>query len=137
MLSLGLELGLPLSSCVYNLGNDCKGPRSIARVLYAGEVGQGFLQDRHGSRRPCICFADRAAAGSSLSRDRYCFDLLPNLRGGTHSTPEYKACVARAADKADQLLNESYKKLQDAAVSADAKDMRQSPGVQLGYLKDA
>ena len=25
----------------------------------------------------------------------------------THSTPEYKACVARAADKADQLLNES------------------------------
>jgi uncharacterized protein YecT (DUF1311 family) len=55
----------------------------------------------------------------------------------THSTPEYKACVARAADKADQLLNESYKKLQDAAVSADAKDMRQSPDVQLGYLKDA
>src|SRR5262249_9788868 len=46
------------------------------------------------------------------------------------------ASVARAADKADQLLNESYKKLQDA-VSADAKDMRQSPDVQLGYLKDA
>lgn len=54
----------------------------------------------------------------------------------THSNPEYKACVARAADKADQLLNDSYKGLQDA-VHADAKEMGQSPDVQLGYLKDA
>lgn len=54
----------------------------------------------------------------------------------THSNPEYKACVARAADKADQLLNDSYKELQDA-VHADAKEMGQSPDVQLGYLKDA
>jgi len=54
----------------------------------------------------------------------------------THSNPEYKACVVRAADRADQLLNDSYKKLQDA-VRADAKDMGQSPEVQLGYLKDA
>ena len=53
----------------------------------------------------------------------------------THSNPEYKACVVRAADRA-QLLNDSYKKLQDA-VRADAKDMGQSPEVQLGYLKDA
>ena len=52
MLGLGLELGLPLSCCFYGLGNDCKGPRSIARVLYAGEVGQGFLEDRHGRRNP-------------------------------------------------------------------------------------
>jgi uncharacterized protein YecT (DUF1311 family) len=54
----------------------------------------------------------------------------------THSNPEYKACVARAADKADQLLNENYKKLQDA-VRADAKDIRQGLDIQLGYLKDA
>jgi hypothetical protein len=44
--------------------------------------------------------------------------------------------ASRAADRADQLLNDSYKKLQDA-VRADAKDMGQSPEVQLGYLKDA
>jgi uncharacterized protein YecT (DUF1311 family) len=44
--------------------------------------------------------------------------------------------LRRAADKADQLLNESYKKLQDA-VRADAKDMGQNPDVQLGYLRDA
>jgi uncharacterized protein YecT (DUF1311 family) len=49
----------------------------------------------------------------------------------TQSNPEYKACVARAADKADQLLNQSYKKLQDA-VRADANEMGQSPDVQLG-----
>jgi hypothetical protein len=36
MLSLGLELGLPLSGCFYGLGNDGKGSGSIARVLYAG-----------------------------------------------------------------------------------------------------
>jgi uncharacterized protein YecT (DUF1311 family) len=73
-----------------------------------------------------------ASAGTDIAATCYqtCAD-------STHSTPEYKACVARAADKADQLLNESYKKLQDAAVSADAKDVRQSPDVQLGYLKDA
>ena len=45
MLSLGLELGLSLSCCVYNLGNGCKGPRSITRVLDAGEVRQGLLED--------------------------------------------------------------------------------------------
>jgi uncharacterized protein YecT (DUF1311 family) len=44
--------------------------------------------------------------------------------------------ASRAADRADQLLNDSYKKLQDA-VRADAKDVSQSPEVQLGYLKDA
>ena len=53
----------------------------------------------------------------------------------THANPGYKACVARATDKADELLNDSYKKLQDA-VRADAKDMSQSPEVQLGYLKE-
>ena len=44
MLSLGLELGLPLSGCFYSLGNDCKGPRAIARVLDAGEVRQGLAK---------------------------------------------------------------------------------------------
>ena len=52
MFSLGLELGLPLSGRVYSLGNNCKGPRSIARVLYTGEVWQGFLEYPHGSRNP-------------------------------------------------------------------------------------
>jgi uncharacterized protein YecT (DUF1311 family) len=72
-----------------------------------------------------------ALAGADIAAICYqtCADSM-------HSNPEYKACVARAADKADQLLNESYKKLQDA-VRADAKDMGQSPDVQLGYLKDA
>ena len=33
MLSLGLELGLPLSCWLYDLGNDCKGPRSIGQTF--------------------------------------------------------------------------------------------------------
>jgi uncharacterized protein YecT (DUF1311 family) len=78
-----------------------------------------------------VLLSAAASAGTDIAATCYqtCAD-------STHSNPEYKACVARAADKADQLLNESYKKLQDA-VRADAKDLGQSPDVQLGYLKDA
>jgi uncharacterized protein YecT (DUF1311 family) len=54
----------------------------------------------------------------------------------THSNPEYKACLARAADKADAALNEAFKTLQDK-IRAAAKDMSQSPDTQLNYLKDA
>jgi uncharacterized protein YecT (DUF1311 family) len=54
----------------------------------------------------------------------------------THSNPEYKACLARAADKADGLLNQGYQELQ-AAIRSDAKDMGQSPDTQLGDLKEA
>jgi len=54
----------------------------------------------------------------------------------THSNPDYKACVARAADKADTALNQAYATLQDK-IRAAAKDMGQSPDIQLGDLKDA
>jgi uncharacterized protein YecT (DUF1311 family) len=54
----------------------------------------------------------------------------------THSNFEYKACVARAADKADAALNQEFKTLQDR-IRASSKDMGQSPDVQLGDLKDA
>jgi uncharacterized protein YecT (DUF1311 family) len=74
-----------------------------------------------------------AAASAETDIVAACYETCAN---STHSNPEYKACVARAADKADQLLNESYKKLQEA-VRADAKDMGQSPDAQLGYLRDA
>jgi uncharacterized protein YecT (DUF1311 family) len=54
----------------------------------------------------------------------------------THSNPEYKACVARAADTADAALNQAYKAMQDK-IRAAAKDMGQDPAPQLAYLKDA
>src|SRR5512143_4216192 len=41
-----------------------------------------------------------------------------------HSNPEYKACVARAADKADAALNQAYKVVQDK-IRAAAKEMDQ------------
>jgi uncharacterized protein YecT (DUF1311 family) len=53
------------------------------------------------------------------------------LRGGNA-----KACVARAADKADAALNQAYKTLQDK-IRASAKEMGQEPEAQLGDLKDA
>jgi uncharacterized protein YecT (DUF1311 family) len=62
-----------------------------------------------------------------------CYDDCENA---THSNPEYKACVARAADKADAALNQAYKALQDK-VRAAAKDMSAQPDIQLNDLKDA
>jgi uncharacterized protein YecT (DUF1311 family) len=54
----------------------------------------------------------------------------------THSNPEFKACLARAADTADGLLNQDFKTLQES-IRAGAKEMEQSPDPQLTSLKDA
>jgi uncharacterized protein YecT (DUF1311 family) len=51
----------------------------------------------------------------------------------TDSNPDFKACLSRAANKADRLLNESYKTLQNAIQKA-AKEMNQSPDPQLAAL---
>ncbi|MGA8691967.1 MAG: lysozyme inhibitor LprI family protein [Methyloceanibacter sp.] len=54
----------------------------------------------------------------------------------THSSPEYKAWLARAADTADALLNDECQTLQQG-VNAAAKEMDVKPDAQLGMLKDA
>ena len=54
----------------------------------------------------------------------------------TGSNPDYKACLARAADTADALLNQEFSSLQDAVRQA-AKDMDVKPDGQLDMLKDA
>jgi len=52
----------------------------------------------------------------------------------THSNPEYKVCVARAADKADAALNQAYKVMQDK-IRAAAKEMGQPADTHLEDLK--
>jgi uncharacterized protein YecT (DUF1311 family) len=54
----------------------------------------------------------------------------------TSSNPDYKACLARAADTADALLNQEFATLQDA-VKAAAVDMGVRPEAQLDMLKGA
>jgi uncharacterized protein YecT (DUF1311 family) len=54
----------------------------------------------------------------------------------TTSNIEYKACLARAADKADAALNDTYKDFLGAVKNA-GKEMGQAPDPQIGYLKDA
>jgi uncharacterized protein YecT (DUF1311 family) len=54
----------------------------------------------------------------------------------TDSNPTLKACLSRAANKADRLLNQSYAKLQDA-IRKSAKDMGQPPDPQLQALTEA
>src|SRR5665809_5429 len=53
----------------------------------------------------------------------------------TDSNPTFKACLSRAANKADRLLNQSYQTLQEAIRKA-AKDMDQPPDCPL-YTSDA
>ncbi len=59
-----------------------------------------------------------------------------NCEAQTHSNPEYKACVARAADTADAALNQAYKAMQDK-IRAAAKDMGQPADTHLEDLKAA
>jgi uncharacterized protein YecT (DUF1311 family) len=54
----------------------------------------------------------------------------------TESNPDLKACMSRAANKADRLLNDSYKTLQEA-IRRTAKEMNQSPDPQLASLISA
>lgn len=54
----------------------------------------------------------------------------------TGSNPDYKACLARAADTADAVLNQEFSSLQDAVRSA-VKDMDFKPDAQLDMLKEA
>lgn len=54
----------------------------------------------------------------------------------TGSNQDYKACLARAADTADGLLNQEFLALQ-AGVRAAAKEMGVVPDNQLTMLKDA
>jgi uncharacterized protein YecT (DUF1311 family) len=54
----------------------------------------------------------------------------------TGSNPDYKACLARAADTADGLLNQEFSTLQER-VRAAAKEVGVVPNTQLTMLKDA
>ncbi|HUW73017.1 MAG TPA: lysozyme inhibitor LprI family protein [Methyloceanibacter sp.] len=54
----------------------------------------------------------------------------------TQSNPAYKACIARAADRADGVLNQEFASLQDSVRRA-AEEMSVRPEPQLDMLKDA
>ena len=80
---------------------------------------------------PLLLVSGMALAGTDINA--VCYE---DCEAATHSNPEYKACVARAADKADAALNQAYKTLQDK-IRAAAKEMGQGPDVQLNDLKDS
>jgi len=78
-----------------------------------------------------LCIAVPGAAETDIAATCYA-----KCEKSTDSNPEYKACLARAADKADRALNESYKALQ-AAIRDGAKAMGQKPDIQLRALTTA
>jgi uncharacterized protein YecT (DUF1311 family) len=75
-------------------------------------------------------------AGPASAETDIALTCYTTCEKSTHSNPDYKACLARAADKADRALNESYKALQ-MAVRDGAKAMGQKPDTQLHALTDA
>ncbi|HEV7462391.1 MAG TPA: lysozyme inhibitor LprI family protein [Methyloceanibacter sp.] len=70
-----------------------------------------------------------ASAGTDITAACY-----KDCENATHSNPEYKACLARTADKADAALNQAYKTLQ-GRIRAAAKDMGQTADTHLEDLK--
>jgi uncharacterized protein YecT (DUF1311 family) len=72
-----------------------------------------------------------ASAGTDIEAACY-----KDCESSTTSNPDYKACVARAADKADAALNQAYKDLL-GAVRAAGKEMGQAPDTQVDDLKNA
>jgi uncharacterized protein YecT (DUF1311 family) len=70
-----------------------------------------------------------AMGGTDISATCY-----KDCEAQTHSNPEYKACLARAADKADAALNQAYKVMQDK-IRAAAKEMGQPADTHLEDLK--
>ena len=87
-------------------------------------------------RRAClVALPLLLVSGMALGTDinAVCYE---DCEAATHSNPEYKACVARAADKANAALNQAYKALHER-IRAAAKEMGQGPEVQLNDLKDS
>ena len=57
---------------------------------------------------PLLLVSGTALAGTDINA--VCYE---DCEAATHSNPEYKACVARAADKANAALNQAYKALHE------------------------
>jgi len=76
------------------------------------------------------------APGAAMAGTDIIAACYTDCAASTHSNPDYKACLARAADKADAALNAAFKSLQEK-IRAAAKGMSQGPDTQLGGLKDA
>jgi uncharacterized protein YecT (DUF1311 family) len=76
------------------------------------------------------------APAAALAETDIAATCYKDCENSTTSNPEYKACLARAADKADAALNQAYKTLQDK-IRAAAKDMGQPADTHLEDLKSA
>jgi uncharacterized protein YecT (DUF1311 family) len=70
---------------------------------------------------------------SAADISRACYNACEER---TTSNPEYKACLARAADAADAALNKAYSALKEA-MRRFAKEMGQAPDLQLESLVGA
>ncbi|MGH6735634.1 MAG: lysozyme inhibitor LprI family protein [Methyloceanibacter sp.] len=75
-------------------------------------------------------------AGAAHAETDIAATCYRDCEAATASNPEFKACLARAADAADEKLNAAYKALQ-GSVRAASKEMGQPPDPQLASLTAA
>jgi uncharacterized protein YecT (DUF1311 family) len=83
-----------------------------------------------------LLFLLAASPASALDQSQIKSACYEDCAKETGSNPEFKACVARAADTADGLLNEEFASLQESVRNA-AKDMEVKPDTQLDMLTAA
>ncbi len=92
--------------------------RRANRSISDGAVSDAHGGLRHGASTAPFClllFIDPAACRLDVGESRHRRHLLqPTARRDRRPIPTFKACLSRAADKADRLLNQSYQALQEA-----------------------
>lgn len=80
-----------------------------------------------------IFLATPALAMDEIQIQRACYT---DCEKASEGNPSYKACLARAADTADGVLNHEFQMLQDG-IKAAAVEMDAKSDAQLDMLKDA
>jgi uncharacterized protein YecT (DUF1311 family) len=87
-------------------------------------------------RRPLLVLLLLSSPALALDQSQIQVACYTDCEKENQSNPDYNACLARAADTADALLNQEFSTLQDA-VAAAAREMDVNADAQLDMLKDA
>jgi uncharacterized protein YecT (DUF1311 family) len=94
------------------------------------------LAGKKSMRSPLLALILVSTSAFALDQGQIQSACYTDCEKETGSNPDYKACLARAADTADALLNQEFTTLLEAVKSA-ARGMEVRPEAQLDMLKDA
>jgi uncharacterized protein YecT (DUF1311 family) len=87
-------------------------------------------------RRPLLVLLLLSSPALALDQSQIQVACYTDCEKENQSNPDYNACLARAADTADALLNQEFSTLQEA-IAAAARDMHVKADAELDMLKEA